>query len=210
MRVLREDDGPPTPPRHAMGAASISAPAGDAMVVLNRQPAPHPARRDDLDRLAVYTMVVARIAGRVPVRCGTLPSPSLIRTPDRGLVLAVPSGRLPEIVEDTRPSSVGSVSDGLRSPSRVRVSETDPRRPHLRAQRRRRDDADAAVRRLPPGSGMLTDRCVRTGGIELTAVAVAQPFGVRHIRHSGGAPCPSENCSVTSKPWRRRARGCGA
>jgi hypothetical protein len=32
------------------------------------------------------------------VRCGRLPSPSVIRTPDRGLLLVVPSGRLPEVV----------------------------------------------------------------------------------------------------------------
>jgi hypothetical protein len=48
--------------RHAIGAASMSVPAGGAMVVLNQQPAPRGARRDDYVNLP-STWVVARIAG---------------------------------------------------------------------------------------------------------------------------------------------------
>jgi hypothetical protein len=62
-----------------------------------------------------------------------------------------------------------------------------------------RDDAEADVARLPPNSVMLTDRCALIRRVQ-RAVAVAQDFGVRHIRHKGGDPGPSENCSVTSKP----------
>ena len=45
-----------------------------------------------------------------PVSCATLPSPSVIRTPDRGLLLGRPSGRLPKIARDARQSSKPGVS----------------------------------------------------------------------------------------------------
>ena len=52
-------------PRHATpwGLPRISAPAGGAMVVLNQQPAPRRARRDDLIGLPT-TWVIARIDAR--------------------------------------------------------------------------------------------------------------------------------------------------
>ena len=73
--------------RHAIGLLDIGVPPEAPWSSFNQQPAPRRARRDDLIALP-STWVVARIAGRVHVRCGTLPSPSVIRTPDRRLLSA--------------------------------------------------------------------------------------------------------------------------
>jgi hypothetical protein len=72
---------------------------------------PSSARRPD--RLAVY-MGCRPHRPEGPVRCGTLPSPSVIRTPDRRLLLGRPSGRLPMIARDARPSVPERVPAGCR------------------------------------------------------------------------------------------------
>ena len=101
IRALRpaRAQRPPTPGRDVLGldigARTRGSNPTSAIVVSQRAARRRAARRPD--RLAVY-MGCCPHRREGSVRFGTLPSPAPMRTPDRGLVLAAPGGRLPKIV----------------------------------------------------------------------------------------------------------------
>ena len=93
--ALQEDHGPPTQAATQSGCSN-RRPREAPWVVLNQRPAPRRARRDELIASPSTWWLPASPGGSV--RCGTLASPSVIRAPDGGLVLAIPSRRLPKFV----------------------------------------------------------------------------------------------------------------